>query len=345
MQNNWSALVHRYMSQNIEPDFHLKNPAITPTPGAARNRSARMKAQPAMVLLASLWVAGMGTAVAATPLQVAYAGSMGAVMDLHLGPAFARTHHVTYQGEGQGAYGLAHLIAAKKLRTDVFISITPGPIRVLEKAGMVSKAVPVASTAMVIAYSPKSRYAKEFAAAAAGQMPWYTVLEKPGIQFGRTDPQTDPQGQNIIFTFLLAQKYYHHPELVQHILGPVENQKQIFTEASLLTRLKSGQMDASSGYESAVKSLHLPFITLPDEINLSNPAMAKAWYDSVHFTMTVDGKTKILDTQPLVFYAAVPKDAPNPKLGEAFIRFMTSKAGQAMFKETGYNPPKGGDLS
>uniref|UniRef100_E6QJ78 ABC transporter substrate-binding protein n=1 Tax=mine drainage metagenome TaxID=410659 RepID=E6QJ78_9ZZZZ len=192
-----------------------------------------MKAQPAMVLLASLWVAGMGTAVAATPLQVAYAGSMGAVMDLHLGPAFAKTHHVTYQGEGQGAYGLAHLIAAKKLRTDVFISVTPGPIKVLEKTGMVSKAVPVASTAMVIAYSPKSRYAQEFAAAAAGKMPWYTVLEKPGIQFGRTDPQTDPQGQNIIFTFLLAQKYYHQPELVQRVLGPVENQKQIFTEASL----------------------------------------------------------------------------------------------------------------
>lgn len=92
-------------------------------------------------------------------------------------------------------------------------------------------------------------------------------------------------------------------------------------------------------------ALRLPFIPLPDEINLSNPTMAKAWYDTVHFTMRVDGKTQTLHTQPLVFYAAVPKDAPHPKLGEAFIRFMTSKAGQAMFRETGYNPPKGGDLS
>ncbi|MGC8504778.1 MAG: hypothetical protein ACP5MM_08290 [Acidithiobacillus sp.] len=55
-----------------------------------------------MALLVGLWVAGVGTAMAATPLQVAYAGSMGAVMDLHLGPAFAKAHHVTYQGEGQG---------------------------------------------------------------------------------------------------------------------------------------------------------------------------------------------------------------------------------------------------
>lgn len=345
MRNNLSALLHRYMSKNIQTGRLPTDRAIISAPLTRRYRPVLPKAQPAMALLAGLLVAGMGTAVAGTPLRVAYAGSMGAVMDLHLGPAFAKAHHVQYQGEGQGAYGLAHLIAAKKLRTDVFISITPGPIEVLEKAGMVTKAIPVASTAMVIAYSPKSRYAQDFAAAAAGKTPWYTVLEKPGIQFGRTDPQTDPQGQNIIFTFLLAQKYYHQPDLVQRILGPVENQKQIFTEASLLARLKSGQMDASSGYESAVKSLHLPFITLPDQINLSNPAMAKDWYDAVHFTMEVDGKTKTLHTQPLVFYAAVPKDAPNPKLGEAFIRFMTSKAGQAMFKETGYNPPKGGDLS
>jgi hypothetical protein len=67
---------------------------------------------------------------------------MGAVMDLHLGPAFAKAHNVQYQGEGQGAYGLAQLIAAHKLRTDVFVSITPGPIEVLIKAGLVKEALP-----------------------------------------------------------------------------------------------------------------------------------------------------------------------------------------------------------
>lgn len=295
----------------------------------------------AVYLIAAATLMTLPVIASAQDFRVAYAGSMGAVMDLHLGPAFAKAQKVNYQGEGQGAYGLAHLIAGHKLRTDVFVSITPGPIEVLMKAGLVKEAYPVASTAMCIAYSPNSPYAKDFEKAAAGKMPWYKVLQMPGVRFGRTDPKTDPQGQNIVFTFMLAEKYYHQPDLVKNILGPVENQQQIFTEASLLARLKSGQMAASSGYLSAVKSLHLPYITLPDQINLSDPAMSKDWYSKVHFTLNVDGKAKTVHTQPLVFYAAVPSDAPDPKLGMAFIHFMTSPQGQAMFKETGYSAPKG----
>ncbi|MGK9452819.1 substrate-binding domain-containing protein [Acidithiobacillus caldus] len=163
-------------------------------------------------------------AASAETLLVAFAGSMGNVMDLHLGPAFAKSHHVKYRGEGQGAYALAHLIAGHQIRPDVFVSITPGPIEVLQKAGMLKTAYPVASTQMVIAYSPNSPFAKDFAAG----KPWYRVLQMPGVTFGRTDPKTDPQGQNIIFTMQLAERYYHQPGLVQKILGPIENPHQIF---------------------------------------------------------------------------------------------------------------------
>ncbi len=295
-------------------------------------------------LVTATTLLALPAAAHAADLRVAYAGSMGAVMDLYLGPAFAKKHKVEYQGEGDGAYGLAHLIAARKIQPDVFVSITPGPIEILIKAGLVKKAYPVASTAMCIAYSPNSPYAKDFRKAAAGRIPWYTVLEMPGVRFGRTDPETDPQGQNIIFAFMLAEKYYHQPDLVKTILGPLENQTQIFTEVSLLARLKSGQMAASSGYLSAARSLHLPYITLPDQINLSNPSMSRGWYSKVHFTLNVNGKPKTVGTQPLVFYAAVPASAPDPELGMAFIHFMNSPAGQAMFQKTGYSQPEGPDL-
>ena len=108
----------------------------------------------------------VATAMAAeTPvLRVAYAGSMGAVMDRALGPAFAKVQHVQYQGIGQGSYALAHLVASKQLRVDVFVAITPGPIRVLQMAGLVDHAVPVASTRMVVVYSPGSRFAADFKA-------------------------------------------------------------------------------------------------------------------------------------------------------------------------------------
>lgn len=278
-------------------------------------------------------------------LKVAYAGSMGALMDKALGPAIQQQAHVQYQGQGAGAYGLARLLAGKQISADVFVSITPGPMQVLQKAGLVDVAVPVASTQMVIAYSPKSRYAKDFEAAAAGRTPWYAVLQKPGVKFGRTDPRTDPQGRNIVFAMLLAQIYYKQPGLAKAILGPVVNPAQIFAEPSLLSRLEAGQIDASSGYLSAVVSHKLPYIKLPNEINLSDPNLAAPWYDKVHFDLAQpDGKTETLSTQPLVFYAAVLKNAPNPKAGEAFIKLMRSPQGQAMFKHDGYSEPKGGDL-
>jgi molybdate/tungstate transport system substrate-binding protein len=142
-------------------------------------------------------------AQAADVFRVAYAGSMGAVMDQYIGPAF----DVEYQGIGQGSLGLARQLEGKLLQADVFVPITPGPIDILKKAGMIGPAVPVASIEMVIAYSPRSKFAPDFEAAVQGKKNWYEVLQTPGLRFGRTDPATDPQGQNIIFAMLLAQNF------------------------------------------------------------------------------------------------------------------------------------------
>lgn len=299
----------------------------------------------AALLVFAITVAVAPAAWSATRLTVAYAGSMGAVMDKGLGPAFDANHATTFQGIGQGSYGLARLIAAGQVRADVFIAITPGPVKVVQQAGLMGAAVPVASTQMVIAYSPASRFAGDFAAAAKGGTPWYKVLEQTGLRFGRTDPATDPQGRNIVLAMRLAQIYYKQPGLVEKILGPIENPRQIFTEPSLLTRLESGQLDASSGYLSAVESHHLPYITLPDEINLSNPALADAWYRRAGFKLAKsDGKTETVKVEPLVFYAGVLKNAPHPEQAAQFVAFLQSPAGQKLLADYGYSKPKGGAL-
>src|SRR5882762_7311348 len=280
---------------------------------------------------------------AADVFRVAYAGSMGAVMDRFIGPAFAKANGVEYQGIGQGAYGLARQLEGRLIQADVFVPITPGPLDIVKKAGMIGPAVPVASTQMVIAYSPKSKFVPEFEAAAQGKKNWYEVLQATGLRFGRTDPATDPQGQNIIFTMLLAQNFYQQPGLAERILGGYQNPQQIFTEPSLLSRLEAGQIDASSGYLSATRSHHLPFVKLPDEINLSNPAMEAQWYKNVQFSIKLpSGKEATLNTQPLVFYATVLKDTKQPALAEKFVHFLQSPEGQKLFRDNGYSPPKGG---
>ena len=311
-----------------------------------KNLNKKLKNLGSGLLMASLTL-GSVSAFAADNINVTYAGSMGVVMDKYLGPTFAQQHKLNYQGQGQGAYGMANLLASKKVVADVFVSITPGPIDVLKKAGLVDTSIPVASTRMVIAYNPKGKYAQQFEAIKdnkAGAEPWWKVLQTPGLHFGRTDPATDPQGQNIIFTMLLAEKYYHQPGLTKKVLGETTNPQQVLAEGGLLTRLEAGQVDAASGYESTTRSAKLPYIVLPDEINLSNPDMSAQWYDTVSFTIKDSaGKEKTLHTQPLVFYAAVLKNAPNPKAAKEFIAFMKSTEGQKIFQENGYDKPKGHD--
>jgi len=297
------------------------------------------------MLLIGAGILFASTAQAGDAFRVAYAGSMGVVMDRFIGPAFAKANGVEYQGIGQGAYGLARLLEGRLLQADVFISITPGPIDILKTAGMIGTAVPVASTQMVITYSPKSKFVSEFEASAQGRKPWYEVLQIPGLRFGRTDPATDPQGQNIIFTLLLAQKFYKQPGLAARILGSYQNPRQIFTEPSLLSRLEAGQLDASSAYLSAARSHHLPFIKLPDEINLSNPEMGAKWYETVRFGIKLpSGKAATLNTQPLVFYAAVLKDSKRHALARKFVQFLQSPEGRTMLGDNGYSPPKGGPI-
>jgi len=294
-------------------------------------------------LIALLLSLVCATALAQTnpTLRIAYAGSMGVVMDNAAGPTFAKAHHTAYQGIGQGSYALARLLAAHQLQADVFVTITPGPMQVLKQAGLVSGAVPIASTQMVVIYSPHSRFASDFAAASRGEKKWYDVLGEKGLRLGRTDPAVDPQGANALLTLQLAADYYHQPDLLKTIAGATENPAQIFTEPSLMSRLEAGQIDAAIGYLSAAQSHHLPTIALPDEINLGNPDMQKAWYDRASITLD-NGKT--LRVQPLVFYAGVLGNAQQPALARDFVSFLQGAEGQALFREHGYSAPRGNGL-
>lgn len=295
-----------------------------------------------MAMLFTLIAVANTASAASQTVTVAYAGSMGVVMDKALGPAFEKATNDHYRGMGQGAWGLARLLASGQKQADVFVSVTPGPMKLLIRKGLVKRAQPVASTQMAVAYNPKSKFAASFKKAANGQIKWYQVLEKPGLKLGRTDPATDPQGRNVLFTLLLAQRYYHKPHLLKDILGSKRNPKQIFPEVSLMSRLEGGQIDATVGYASAIASHHLPFIKLPPQINLSNPKYSKQWYDKVHLTLhKANGKTEHPSATPLVFYAGVLQNAAHPKAAQQFVDFINSKKGRALFQAKGYGPPNG----
>jgi molybdate/tungstate transport system substrate-binding protein len=278
-------------------------------------------------------VAGAGESM--TPLQVAYAGSMGSMMDGGIRPAIAKALRAELQGRAQGSTGLANLIVAGSIRPDVFISVTPGPMLTVLKAGKAERATPIARTEMVIAYSPKSQYAAALSKSGdPGATPWWQILETPGFRFGRTDPNTDPQGLNIIFVMQLAERYYHQRGLAEKILGPQINPRQIFQEPQLMARLQAGQLDASSAYKTQPAALGLPFLSLPREINLGSASMEKEYQQA---TVVLNGKAH--QPSPLVFYAAVLNDAPQPKLARRFLVWLQGPEARQILSRYHYDDP------
>jgi molybdate/tungstate transport system substrate-binding protein len=271
-------------------------------------------------------------------LDVAYAGSMGSLMDGPIKNAASQRLNLEMHGRAEGSNALAQLIVGGSIRPDVFIPITPGPMLTVLRAGKAETAQPIAHTEMVIAYNSKSRFAPKFEAAANGKGYWWEVLQEPGLRFGRTDPKTDPQGRNIIFTMTLAAKLYKQPDLVEKILGPTINEKQIFTEPTVEARLQSGELDAASAYKIQPGPFNLPYITLPKEINLSGENVRA---DHPDVGLSLGGKT--CAPEPLIYYAVALKNAPNPKGATSFIEWLKGDEAQPIFRKYNYDPP--GDAS
>jgi molybdate/tungstate transport system substrate-binding protein len=267
-------------------------------------------------------------------LDVAYAGSMASIMEGPIKQAVAETLHLSIQGRAQGASGLAQLIVAGSIRPDVFISVTPSPMKTVLQAGLAQSAVPIAHTEMVIAYSPNGRFASRFRASGQPNAePWWKILQEPGLRFGRTDPVTDPQGRNIIFVMQLAAGLYNQPDLASRILGADINPEQIFSEPSVEARLQSGQLDAASAYKIQPGPFHLPFLTLPAEINLGGAAPGAR----AEASLTLNGKT--YHPEPLVYYAASLRNAPHAADAARFVTWLQSSPAREILRRFDYDPP------
>ena len=275
------------------------------------------------------------TAVPKGTVSVAYAASLSNIMEKMVKSAFDQSTGYTFQGEAKGSSALVNEIKGKLSFPDVFISANPKLNTQLMGAANGNYAswyLDFARTEMVIGYNPNSKFAADFQAAANGSKQWYQVLEEPGLRLGRTDPLLDPKGVNTIYTLELAEKYYHQPGLTQKILGSNENTSQIFPEEELVSRLGSGQLDAGFFYLNEVKDQNLPYVTLPSQINLSDPSM-NSTYAKASYTDTKTNKKTV--GAAIAYTITIPSTSKNMAGAIAFANFLLSSQGQAILQADG----------
>ena len=259
-------------------------------------------------------------------VSVLYAGSLATVMENGVGPAFSKATGIAYRGEAHGSVGAARLIHDRLRSPDVFISADPAvneSVLMGSKNGnLVTWFVTFAASQLVLAYHPKSSFAADFAAAAAGKTPWYEVLEKPGVRFGRGDPTIDPKGYRTLFLFELAGKHYRRPK-IPRLLGDPLNPAQVLPEVSLLARVESGQFDAGIFYKHEIVARKLPYVSFPPEINLGDPRFADFYSQATYKNPTGERA----GGAPILFTITIPKTVQDQTAANAFVRFLLSSPG------------------
>ncbi len=276
-------------------------------------------------------------ALAATPqvADVAYAGSLQLVNEQSVGPAFAAASGDRYQGRGGGSFGLAQDILAGEIRPNVFMSIGAAPIEELEPR-LTAWYVQFLSSPLVIAYNPHSRYAPELAAIAAGKRPLkdlFPLLAEPGFHLGRTNPNTDPQGQAFVEMVELARKQLGLPKaIVPQVLRGTLSSSEIFAETALDAQLQSGQLDAASAFLSQAIQLKLPYIPLPASLDFGDPALAST-YAQASLTLS---SGKVVHGVPLVVDATILGHT-DAAAASRFLTFVLSPRGLALYRRAGYS--------
>ncbi len=270
-------------------------------------------------------------------MNAAFAGSLQLVMEKDLGPAFTKAQGYAYQGRGGGSLGLAQEVLSYEITPNVFISVGPGPLALLEPK-YTRWALRIASSPLVVAYYPKGRYAAELTAIRQGRLPLrdlFTLLAEPGFRLGRTDPATDPQGQAFAMMVGLAARAYGLSAAVARAdLGGSNPGGQVYPETSLEAQLQAGQLDAASAFRSQAVQLGLPYIALPPALNFGDPADA-AWYRAASLRVSA---TKVVHGSLLDVEATVLGHS-DQAAADAFVAYLAGASGRAILARAGYSTP------
>ncbi len=288
--------------------------------------------------------------------NVAFAGSLLYVDNEVVGPAFERASGYSYRGRGGGSFGLAREIQAGEIFPNVFESVGGAPVRLLEPR-FTTWYVRFAASPLVIAYNPRSRYAKVFEAVAQGKAPLadiFLAMAKPGFLLGRTNPGTDPQGRAFVMMIELAQRDLHLPRgTVERILGrgvlrgSGGKKSQIFAETALEAELQSGVLDAASAFLSEAIQLHLHYVALPPELNFGSPRFESSYASA---TMKVPGGRpgsletvhgSLLSIDATVIAPRGVRHGPSDssrsvKAAQAFLAYLLSSAGRHEYAKEGF---------
>jgi molybdate/tungstate transport system substrate-binding protein len=176
---------------------------------------------------------------------------------------------------------------------------------------------------MVLAHTPRSRFANEI-----NGTNWWEILLRPGVETGRSDPNLDPNGYRTLLVFQLAERHHRRPGLAGELLASAPPRNVRPKEVDLVALLQAGELDYIWSYESVARATSLPFVRLPDEVDLGSPTHAESYaLAEVRITGATRGDSITLRGEPIVYALSIPTAAPHRALAERAVAFLLSSDG------------------
>ena len=273
-------------------------------------------------LLRVAFALALARPAAAQELVVFNAGSLARPLRAAL-DSFARHEHITISQESAGSLETARKLTDLGKVPDIIALADYEVFPQLLMPKHVTWYAQFAMNRMVIAYTPRSKYAKEITV-----WNWMQVLLRHDVQTGRADPDLDPNGYRTLLTLQLAEKWYDSPGLAAQLFAAMPTRNVRPKSADLVALLQAGEFDYIWSYESTAQAASLSYLHLPPQIDLGDPAQRERYAEaSVRVLGRAPGDTLTFRGEPIVYGISIPMGAPHPELAARALAWLLSPDG------------------
>jgi molybdate/tungstate transport system substrate-binding protein len=257
------------------------------------------------------------------PLVVYTAGSLARPVRAAL-DSFSAATGVRYELESAGSLETARKVTELGKLPDL---IALADEDVFPKVLMPAHAtwyVRFAENRIILAFTDRSRFAAEI-----DSTNWWRVLQRPGLEIGRSNPDLDPSGYRTLMVFQLAERHYGQPGLASALEAAAHSRNIRPKEIELVALLESGDLDYAWFYESMARATGVRHLQLPAEIDLGTADLREAYAQaSVRVIGSSASDTVTMRGAPIRYAFSVPLDAAHNALGTRFAEFLLSDAGR-----------------
>ncbi len=264
-------------------------------------------------------------------LNIIHAGSLTYPVSKIIQEFKKQNPQVNILSEAWGSKAGARRVIDLETPCDVFLSADYMVIKRMLLPDHANWYIKFATNEMAIVFTKKSKYSNEITS-----QNWLEILLRPDVEVGRSDPDHDPCGYRSVFTLQLAESYFNDNVGPRRILE--KSKKNIRPkETDLLALLETNHIDYIFLYRSVAQQHKLPYITLPDELNLRNQDLDSLYSTAKVETVGAKPGARIIEVgEAMVYGVTIPFKAKNQKLAEKFVDFLlTGNKGLKILEDLG----------